>query len=344
MKVLIVDTCMQGHHITYFYAIKNICDEYKLISNEKTIDEDNHIAINCGRDFKGYKKWIKSIKKVADEYKPDIIHFLYGDNFFRYFGICLNKLKKYKTIVTFHHMGKGLLKNISIKRIFSKIDVGVVHTSSIKSQLNEIGIKNVVHVEYPKFNVMPQYDKEEAKKYFGIETKNKILLSLGGTRHDKGLDILLEALNCVKEPFHLLIAGKESYFKKEYIEEKTQEYKDKVTICLKLLSDEEFAMALSCADYVVLPYRKSFNGASGPLGEGVAMKKPIIGPNHGSLKNIIETNNLGITFESENIISLAEAIDKIIKEDFSWNDKAEEYKNSLSVEFFTEKYKEIYNI
>lgn len=70
------------------------------------------------------------------------------------------------------------------------------------------------------------------------------------------------------------------------------------------MTDEEFEMAIQAVDAIVLPYRKTFNGASGPLGEGVAKGKMIIAANHGSLGDIVEKNHLGYTFESENIEAL----------------------------------------
>ena len=51
-------------------------------------------------------------------------------------------------------------------------------------------------------------------------------------------------------------------------------------------------MAINACDYIVLPYRYSFDGASGPLVDGVIADKIIIGANHGSLGNLINNNNL----------------------------------------------------
>lgn len=49
------------------------------------------------------------------------------------------------------------------------------------------------------------------------------------------------------------------------------------------MTDREFAEVIAASDIIALPYRKKFNGASGPLVEGVYLGKCIIGPNHGNL-------------------------------------------------------------
>lgn len=59
--------------------------------------------------------------------------------------------------------------------------------------------------------------------------------------------------------------------------------KIKLKLICVFLSEEEFAYASEAADIIVLPYRKIFSGASGPLGEGVWKRKCIVGPMEGNL-------------------------------------------------------------
>ncbi len=51
------------------------------------------------------------------------------------------------------------------------------------------------------------------------------------------------------------------------LEELARPYRNRVKLYLDFLTDEEFEMAIQAVDAIVLPYRKTFNGASGPLGE-----------------------------------------------------------------------------
>ena len=201
-----------------------------------------------------------------------------------------------------------------------------------------MNIKNVEHIEYPQFCESETVDPLMARNKLGLRPEVPILLALGATREDKGLGILLEALKYVKQDFQLLIAGQEADYTKEYINKQTESYADKVTCLLKFLNDDEFSMCLSAADFVVLPYKKCFDGASGPLGEGVIHGKAIIGPDHGSLGDIIRRNHLGYTFEAENASALSVILSKALVSHFTQDESYSKYQEELNPEHFLKKY------
>ena len=225
---------------------------------------------------------------------------------------------------------------MAYRRIARKVDAVVVHTKKLKADFENLGINNVYHIEYPQFSSSPYIP--DAKEKLGIHTEAPVILALGATRRDKGLDFLLEALNRVNQPFSLLIAGAESFFAQAYIHEHITGYKERVKTCLKFLSDEEFSLCLNAADIVCLPYRKCFDGASGPLGEGVSLGKMVVGAGHGSLGRLISENHLGYTFESENVDSLAEMLDKALTEKWKPDEKYKAYQALLNPERFQKEY------
>jgi glycosyltransferase involved in cell wall biosynthesis len=348
VKIFFVDTVLDGHHLSYlkqlhrneiYESVYFIPEPISNLDSKQYIYDEKYNLFNLF----DYYHWLKDIKKIIEHEKPDIIHFLYGDRFYRFFGIGLSMFKDYKTIVTFHQTRKALLNKISLKSIFSLIDIGIVHTEYLLNELSLISISNVAQIEYPDFNDNTILtDQKNARKILGINTKNEILLALGGTRNDKGLDLLLEALNYVSQPFHLLIAGAEQDFTEEYIKKKIERYRGEVTLILKYLSEKELNLCLQAADYIVLPYRKIFDGASGPLVEGVGFRKIIVGPNHGSLGEIIEKNKLGPSFEAENIRSLSNAISSVLKKEFYWNELSENYRLKIDKGNFSNKYEKEY--
>lgn len=345
MKIIFVETDVYGHHILYLKELVKDRTDYKLIlpGFMEEFPEDRQITVkydNKDMKFSVYRKWLKNVYRVIKEEKPDIVHFLYGDMFYRFFGFGLKK--KYNTVITFHVVRRSFLHDLSLKRIFSKIGRGVVHTKTIYDELKAIKINNITHIEYPNFNQAVRYPEGSSKKFFSLPGDKKILAAIGGTRKDKGLDILLEALKGVKRPFHLFIAGDNNYFSKEYIEEHSASFMDDVTIFMKYLTDEEYSRAIDACDIAVLPYRKIFNGASGPLTDFVAEKKAVIGPSHGSLGKIIKENHIGLTFESENTESLRAAIEKMLDEQFIFDETAERYIETLKAENFKKKYEELY--
>ena len=184
----------------------------------------------------------------------------------------------------------------------------------------------------------------ECRRFFGIPCDDvPVIAAVGNTRFDKGLDLLLTALQQITIPFYLLVAGKEDWFDRSFIREHSCGYEDRIFVCLRYLTDDEMSMVLNAADIVVLPYRKIFDGASGPLVDAAMLGKPVIGPNHGSLGQIIEQNHLGVTFEAENVKSLSEAIQKILTFDFVSDEATSVYRKRLDPTFFQKCYKDVYH-
>lgn len=349
MKIAYVDVMLDGHHMSYMNALveKNRNCILILPKKNKNFLDINQYILDSEMLHKHpikYLKWIYEIKRIIKQEKVDVVHFLYGDTFYRYFGFGLNMFDRERLIITFHHVRRSRIRDFSLKMIFKHIKIGVVHTESIIKDIKDMGINNVKHIEYPQFNKFLEMNTIEAKRELKIESNYPLISVIGGTREDKGLDILLDALNYVNEPFHLLVAGQAITFDEKYINEKIKNYKKDTTIILKYLSDNELNTCLNASDIIVLPYRKCFDGASGPLAEGVWLRKVIIGPNHKSLGKIIEKNSLGITFESENIKDLARAINKTLKESIKWSEKAESYREKLEVKYFIDSYKNIYDL
>jgi glycosyltransferase involved in cell wall biosynthesis len=347
MKIIYVDISVTGHRRTYMQALFDCKDSDKILVVPEKMDFDVKQyfvppdAVNKKRSVFRYIRWIFRIKKIVSREKPDLVHFLYGDYFYRYFGLLLGIIRS-KKIVTIHSVREGFLEKLSLKRLCRKFKASVVHSEYLKNKLTGYGIKNAVHIEYPHFNEIIM-TKQDGCRFFDLDPNVKTIVCLGSTRRNKGLDILLEALKHVSEPFQLLIAGQATEITEETIDTEIDVYKDRVRKCLHFLSDDEFAMALAASDIIALPYRKSFNGASGPLGEGAAMGKCILGPSHGVLAETIKTNHLGYVFESENAESLAETLSSALKNEFIIDDAYKDYQHQLSVDSFKEKYQELYN-
>lgn len=344
-KILFVDYRMDGHHFTY---IKHLTDN---ISGAEAILPNEVEGLNCGihvvkyeeenkRSFIKYLKWMKEIKKVVSDVKPDTIVFLYGDLFYRYFGFGLGFAKKTNSIIIIHSVRHGFLNKLSLRCIAAKMNTVVVHSKYLKTYAEEIGVNNVKHIEYPCFNRVT-VEKDEAKAYFGIPFGYKVIGCIGGTRNNKGLDILLEALKNVQVKVLLLVAGVEQDFGEEFIKNALPEGV-KSKIVLRYLSDEEFALAILASDYIVLPYRKSFNGASGPMGEGVYRGKCIIGPDYGNLGATIKGYHLGYVFTAEDPKALCETLNTALTREFVIDDVYKKYQKSLDVDDFVNSYKQIY--
>lgn len=347
MKIAYIDTSVDGHHLAYLAALIGNNEGESVLVVPQRVDSVAckqyvyQIVEGKKRTPGVYLRWLREVHALVEKEKPDIVHFLYGDLFYRFFGLGLSLFRKYRTIVTFHWAKDGLLGRISTNLICRRIDDAVVHSAYLQKRFNNYGAHNVTHVEYPQFNVL-SVDKQEACAFWGISPDIPTIACVGHTRPDKGLDILLEALQQVDIPFQLLVAGKEDAFDRAFIEEKAKTYLDRVHLCLRYLSDEEVGYAFGACDIVALPYRRVFNGASGPLGEGVWLGKCIIGSDHGNLGDTISRNHLGYTFEAENSSALADILNVALCKPFCADAHYQSYRESLRTEAFVCSYLKLY--
>ncbi len=157
-----------GHHQTYLKALMDISGkENVLVLPEKIEGLNAKQYVFRKTDFFNkklleYYKWTKEVKGIIKTEKPNVVHFLYGDVFYKYFGLGLEGLKKkYKVINTIHALKKGKIGIVSLKRVMHLSSIGVVHTDAIFNEVKDAGIENVVHIEYPHFSTGYDIDKVE---------------------------------------------------------------------------------------------------------------------------------------------------------------------------------------
>ena len=346
MKVLYIDFNTAGHHGVYFrelLKLKGIEPVLVLPARKDGIAIRQLEIPEFSRNmtFGQYCAFFSKLKEIIRKEKPDCVHILSGDFLYRYFGFRLGFIKL-PLLVTFHHVEFSKTRGISYKRIFKKITAGVVHTEFIYKHLLGLGIRNAEHIEYPYMEEVREYDPFELKEKYHVPEKTKILLSFGETRFDKGLDLLLKALGDIQEGFHLVIAGKATEIPEEEINNLTKSYSDQTTKIFGFIEDETMNELFAMSDVVVLPYRRKFAGASGPLTTAVAYGKTVIGPDSNSLGDIIQTNHLGYLFECENVDSLKTAVKNALQENHTYDHAAAAYQKKISKEKFVEEYQRIY--
>lgn len=346
MKILYIDISLRGHRVAYLKAIAERNRECIALLPEKSSEIPcKQIIMTSGYDKKrnlnNYIHWIAEIRKLVKSENINLVHFLCGDALYKFFGFKLSTIPA-RIIVTYHHVQFCRIRNVSLAKIFAKTDMGIVHTDHLKESLNQIGIDNVVKIEYPVFGDVAELDAVYAKKKIGLPCDRPCIVVLGGTQRYKGLDILLEALKKVNHPFYLYITGLERDFTLDYIKKESAQYADSVGYCMKRLNDDEYRLALAATDYIVLPYKFEFDGASGPMIEGVWNRKYIIGAEHGSMGSIIKKYNLGRTFKTENADDLARVLNDVLEKKETWSSEAEKFRTEITVEHFLNSYSNLY--
>lgn len=346
MRILLVDVNMVGgHHEIYMKSIINNTNHsfVVLLNKQCYLSDVKCYTVNFNKhSLRNLMILYNRIVQIVKKEKIDVVHFLEGDYLLRYFGIGLISLRNVKTIITYHHVFEEKAKKWSYILNSKSVTNVVVHSEYIEEKMKSWGITNVRCIDYPHFR-----NENDNAIYGSGDGDPRIcnLLALGGTRFNKGLDILLRALQSVKKNFILTIAGEEKDILREQIEELIQPYRDNVVLKLEYISDEEMIKLINCTDIIILPYRKSFSGASGPMTDGVWYEKMIIGPDNKTIGYTIKKHELGYVFESENLCSLVDTIENAINASvcgFSYSEAAKEYRLRLSEERFDEKYDELY--
>lgn len=351
MKVAFVDVELSGHHINYLAALFDANPEAIVIipsKLERFPEERQFVISNTKKLYKhpfNYFLWLSQVYRIIKNENVDRIHFLYGDAFVRYFGLGLLKFKKYKPVVTFHQIRRNWFKDISLRRLCKRINVGIVHTQKLKIDLREMGIENIEQIEYPCFsNYYRAGASSKIREKFNINENFPILLQIGMITRYKGLEMLVEALSGIEDHYHLIVAGYNQEFTNLEIQNFKNKLGNKVTFDLHYLSENEYAEYLSACDIVMLPYRKRFDGASGPLVDAVSLRKPVIASNHESLGDIVRKHTLGLLFEVENVSSLRLAIQRALSEGIPWNIEAEQYRDFIiHIDNFVKANEEIYS-
>lgn len=350
-KILYIDISLNGHRKKYIEELIKINDseEYEtliLIPEKLKIEGITQYELKSNFDKKRtittYIKFINEIRKIANDNNVDIIHMLCGDALYRFFGILLPTLRK-KIVITYHHIILKGLKKYSIKRIFKKSYIGIVHTEELYNKLKSNNINNCAMIDYPMLDYISNKTTIEAKKEFKLPVNIPVLGVIGGTSKYKGLGFLIEALNKVKKECCLFVAGAIYDYDYDFIKENLKNDKIKLVTKLKRLSDEEFADAVQASDVIMLPYRREFDGASGILIESLFHNKHVIGSDHGSMGDLIKEYELGRTFETDKIENLISVTEEDLMYPYSLTEKSQIYKTKLSTEKFLEKNMHIYD-
>ncbi len=274
-------------------------------------------------------------------YKPDIIHTIGVRSFQSFIASLVSKYHKIPLIIsdqgglTTH---PDLQKNNLIKKIMYKIQNPII--KFIVNQATKIIVPN----EYEK-EIFSQYttstkiavvrngisldeiyeSKIDFKEKYGI--KNNFVLFVGRFNKVKGIDILLQAWNLIKDNpeiqnTKLVIMGVNFGFEKEMEKMiKELEIKDNI-ILIKRPPREDVTAAYSACQFLALPSRWELSPLT-PL-EGFAFKKPTISTTAHGIPHTIKDGENAILVEPENHIQLAEAILKLLKD----KKKRDEYGNA----------------
>ena len=190
MKVMYIDVDIVGHHQAYLSELLMGCHKKVVVVLPQkvgwiapTIKQYIYSPVNLvKKNLFTYIRWIREILGMVRKENPDIVHFLYGDVFYKYFGLGLSGFSKYKTVMTMHWVRPSRIQKCSLRCMCKRVDMVIVHSSYLLNEISRLGIKNSAYIEYPQFKRGQKIDQNNAKAYWGLKQNVPVIVSLGSTR------------------------------------------------------------------------------------------------------------------------------------------------------------------
>ena len=362
MKILHVDVFGdKGHGHPYRYAMTNTENENVYILPENVKDISGKVYIKPFRplyvpakltrlkisvyteNIQQYLKWLKDIRAIADEEHPDIIHFVAADFITPFFGIGFNIFKGFKTVLSFHRFRRSLLRNLAKNLLVSRASAFTSHLMGAETCFISANRRKYNFIPYPSALESIFFTTAQAREFLNIHTDRKVIAFVGSMRSEKGIEVLLEALPKLKQPYYLVFAGGiEGNEQKELLEAKLEKIDVPKTVILRYISDEEFVACIAASDILAVPYLKVHEGTSGPMTEAIRLRKTIVGSSHSNIGQYIKNYGIGYSCEAGNVKGLTEALEKALVSPIVYTSEMEKLVESQTVQAFRRNLDAIY--
>ena len=324
-KIMMVSLCTTGVMREQFIAFANAFsnkNELYCITNDNVSNDDIHCVSMLNLRYKRSEPWsyfsfrkIVKIRKYINHINPDLIYIFtpHPVNI-----LIPNIVKNYKLLYHSHdpiiHAGISkidtIIRNIQ-NLIYNKIsDVIVVAGDELKRQIlstSNIDPKKIISIPFPIFGNYINDDVTASENIID-------LLFFGRIEAYKGIDVLLEAIDSLAYKPKVYIAGKGNILE-------TFPNIKQVPANVKILGfvdDERLISYIKAAKATVFPYSDA-TGTS-VVAQSFYYGTPVIATDVGVFPEYVRDG--GIIVKKEDVSMLANAIDRLLKN--------EEYRKNLS--------------
>jgi glycosyltransferase involved in cell wall biosynthesis len=299
----------------------------------------------------GYARFIKNLKEVIKEIKPELVHAHNLHPHLLQLALWKEEIG-YKLVSELHHPAielDFLVQNLAMPfaiqalRLLSKnIDAFIAHTELEKEWLESKGIrsKKIFLVRFP---TIPQ---ELLNYNIQVETLGDVLY-LGRIVYRKGIHVLIKALSIVKpnlEEIKATVAGPADQQYLNYLVKLVQKYNLKNSISfVGFVKEQEKYRFIRSHKILVLPSLKEYTG--GVLLEAQALGVPVIATRVGAVPEMIIDHQTGLLVEPNNEVKLAKAIEWLLTNKSLYqyySRKAKEFVKDFTTEESVEKLERFY--
>ena len=287
----------------------------QLSNEEAPKGIDIRVKINSVNPF----NWIKvgnELKKLC----PDLIVVRYWLPFMGpCFGTILRIVKKNKhtkiiciadnVIPHEHRIGDAAFTKYFIK----PVDAFITMSDKVSKDLFTFTQKKAVQTVHPLYdNFGDAIPKNAARLHLNLPVNEKIILFFGFIRKYKGLDILLEAMQILKEKgsdIKLLIAGEWYENKAAYLQQIEQlGIQNSLILHTDFIANSEVKFYFSAVDFVVQPYRAATQSGVTPL--AYHFEKPMLVTNVGGLAAMVPDGKAGLVTDPD-AVAISKKIEQL---------------------------------
>ncbi|WP_424357539.1 glycosyltransferase [Methanocella sp. MCL-LM] len=307
-----------------FPGHKHVGQDLSNLSFEK------NVAVFDGMDWNNPLTWYRAYKFLMKE-KPDAILLQWWTSSAAHMHliICLINLRlRAKIILEFHEVVDPFEESILPIRMYSRVmgrllirraNGFVTHSDSDKKLLAEKYRMSAEQIQVIPHGLYDQYkavDRAAARNSLGLGS-DTVIMSFGLIRPYKGIPNLIRAFNelpaDIADRSKLLLVG-EIWEDRESVVQAMDEcqYKDRIMLLDRYVSDDEVAQYFSAADIVVLPYLRA--SQSGVAHIAMTFGKPIIVSKVGGLQESLADYAGTYFIEPGDISAIKAAIIRVLED------------------------------
>lgn len=217
--------------------------------------------------------------------------------------------------------------NKTFVRIFEKallifVDKMIVENET-RAKYNEkiYGFKPEVLYNYSELLDIKEFKSANIHKMLNLDKKEKILLYQGGIQKGRGLENLIEAMDFIEEG-HLVFIGDGNLkndlinkAKKSFVKGRIH-FVDKVELADLPSYTKDAFIGFQVLQNICFNH---FSASSNKLFEYIMAEVPVITCNFPEISKVVNENKIGLVIDSHKVKEIAQAVNKIIKDDNLYN-------------------------
>ncbi len=222
---------------------------------------------------------------------------------------CYVKIGGYEFRNSNNNSFKNLLVWVRIKlwRLIPKV-VKITETQNVADRLKQYCIENIKKYHHPVDNL-------NRNRSFDPNIQLKTLLYFGHRPPGDKNTLLILELARKRKDYSICIAG---YEEDRSVHRSIKSYIHahqlvNVNYENRVITEMEKNKLFKECKYVLLPYKKMYDGGSGVLFDALKYGRQVVASNVGEFKHLLQDTSLGITFKADNLQSLIKALQTLEK-------------------------------